>query len=492
MKTQPNILLIMTDQQRYDSLGCYDCNAVNTPNLDRLANDGVLFENCVVSNPVCTPSRASLWTGKDLPEHGVYRLYDNLHEDEVLFPSYLQELGYRTGLFGKLHVSSMIAESKARHPNDGFGVYEWCNEGCICMDSKLHAYRKWLEEKDPDFCRRLMKDKRDVKDIPRNLHVTHWAAERTIDFIDSSGDQPWFACMSVFDPHNPYDCGPQEYMNRIDYEKIPSPVVSELGCRPHAHTMESNDGYLGDIKHFTEQDIIEMRRGYYSMIELLDDEVGKVLEGLDKRGQTDNTLVIFTSDHGDMLGDHRLLVKGAFFYDACVKVPLIMRWPEHFPKGKRISTPVQNFDIAATILQASGLSSEDCSQLIPISHNLFEVARGNSQKVRDYAICRYRNTGIRNGNTYWEPEIHCTMIRNEDWKLCFYHDTEEGELYDLQHDPDEKKNLWENSKFDEVKNILRQALNEAVSDEEFIRPPRGGENLPPANMLLNNQLKKSK
>ena len=96
IKDSPNILLIMTDQQRYDSLGCYGCKAVNTPNLDRLASEGVLFEKCVVSNPVCTPSRASMWTGKDLPEHGVYRLYDNLHKDEVIFPVHLQKLGYRT------------------------------------------------------------------------------------------------------------------------------------------------------------------------------------------------------------------------------------------------------------------------------------------------------------------------------------------------------------------------------------------------------------
>ena len=128
--SKPNILLIMTDQQRVDSLGCYNCDAVKSPNLDRLADEGVLFENCVVSNTICTPSRASIWTGKDLPGHGVMRLYDNLHEDEVLFPVHLQKHGYRTALFGKLHVSSMIAESTGRHPNDGFDVYEWTNEAC--------------------------------------------------------------------------------------------------------------------------------------------------------------------------------------------------------------------------------------------------------------------------------------------------------------------------------------------------------------------------
>lgn len=479
-KDKPNILLIMTDQQRFDSLGCYDCKAVNTPNLDRLAKEGVLFENCVVANPVCTPSRASMWTGKDLPDHGVYRLYDNLHEDEVLFPVHLQKLGYRTGLFGKLHVSSMIAESKARHSNDGFDVYEWCNEACVYMDSELHAYRKWLENQAPEFCARMIREKRDVKDIPKELHLTHWAAEQTINFIDESTDSSWFACMSVFDPHNPYDCGPQKYMDRIKDENIPPVISSDLARRPESHLRESHDGYLGDFQDFTEQDIIEMRRGYYSMLELLDDEVGRVLECLEKNGQLDNTLIIFTSDHGDMLGDHQLLVKGAFFYDACVNVPLMMRWPGHLEAGMRLSAPVQNFDIAATILSAAGLESE---------YDLVNAANGDTNAFRDYAFCRYRNTGIRSGNRYWEPEIHGTMIRDERWKLSYYHSSGDGELYDMKNDSEEKNNLWNNAKYSDIKKKLKNELDAAVSEREFQRPPRGGENLPPPNRLMNNSIK---
>ncbi len=487
-KSKPNILLIMTDQQRSDSLGCYNCDAVKSPNLDRLAHEGVLFENCVVSNPICTPSRASIWTGKDLPGHGVMRLYDNLHEDEILFPTYLQQHGYRTALFGKLHVSSMIAESNGRHPHDGFDVYEWCNEACVCMESDQHAYRKWLEKQNPEFCQRMMKLKRDVKDIPSELHLTHWSAQRTIDFIKETGDAPWFACMSVFDPHNPYDCGPQEYMNRIDEEKIPEPVENTLEGRPSAHFRESHEGYLGDFDAFSPEDIREMRRGYYSMMELLDDEVGRVIECLEEQGKLDNTLVIFTSDHGDMMGDHRLMVKGAFFYDACVNVPLIIHWPEKLAPGKKIQTPVQNFDLAATILQAAGISSEECSRLLPESFNMLNTVADESS-AREYVTCRYRNTGIRSGNRYWNPEIQGTMIRDKRWKLCYYHTTDEGELYDMLNDPDELNNRWNNPEFQAEQTRLKKALDVRTSEIEFQRPPRGGENLPPANMLMNNSIK---
>lgn len=486
---KPNILLLMTDQQRFDSLGCYNCDAVKSPNLDRLAEEGALFENCVVSNSICTPSRASIWTGKDLPGHGVMRLYDNLHEDEILFPTLLREHGYRTALFGKLHVSSMIAESKGRHPNDGFDVYEWVNEACVCMDSDLHAYRKWLEKENPEFCKLMMEQKRDVKNIPKELHLTHWAAQRTIDFIEESTDEPWFACMSVFDPHNPYDCGPREYMDRIDDCKIPDPVENPLTGRPSAHALESHEGYLGDFDDFSGRDILEMRRGYYSMLELLDDEVGRVLDCLERKEQLDNTLIIFTSDHGDMMGDHRLMVKGAFFYDACVNVPLMLRWPGKLASGKRIQAPVQNFDIAATILQAAGIRPDEYSGLMPESSSLLDTAADES-RAREYTTSRYRNTGIRNGNRYWNPEIHGTMIRDKRWKLCYYHTGKEGELYDMENDPQELNNLWDKPAYQAEQARLKKALDERVSEEEFQRPPRGGENLPPANMLMNNNLNK--
>ncbi len=478
-REQANILLIMTDQQRYDSLGCYGCKAVNTPNLDRLASEGVLFENCVVANPICTPSRASMWTGKDLPGHGVYRLYDNLHEDEVLFPVHLQKSGYRTGLFGKMHVSSMDKEAQVRHPNDGFDVYEWCNEASSRMGSEFHGYRKWLEEKNPELCARMIREGRGVKNVPQELHLTHWAAERTINFIENSGEQPWFACMSVFDPHNPYDRGPQKYMDKIKVENIPAPLSSDLGRKPEAHLRESHGGYMGDFQNFTEQDIIDMRRGYYSTLELLDDEVGRVFEHLEKNGQFDNTLIIFTSDHGDMLGDHQLMAKGAFFYDPCIKVPLIMRWPGKLQAGSRISAPVQNYDIASTVLNVAGLEAD---------YDLIRAANGDQTALRNYVFCRYRNTGVCSGKCYWEPEIHATMIRNERWKLCYYHSSDEGELYDMRNDPDEKDNLWNNAKYSDIQAEFKKLLDEAVSNEEFERLPRGGETFP-ASVLMNNAMK---
>jgi arylsulfatase A-like enzyme len=137
--SQPNILLLMTDQQRFDALSCYGCQAVKTPNLDRLATEGALFERCYSPSPICTPTRASLLTGKHVPGHGVYKLHDVLPDNEVMLPKRLQARGYETALVGKLHVSGLWHETGQRHPNDGFEHYHWCIDPGLNFDSPFNA-----------------------------------------------------------------------------------------------------------------------------------------------------------------------------------------------------------------------------------------------------------------------------------------------------------------------------------------------------------------
>ena len=233
-KERPNILFIITDQQRYDSLGCYGADWVKTPNIDGLARDGMMFKNCYANNTVCTPSRASIFTGKPVTSHGVYRLHDILPENEVLFTKYLHDAGYRTALFGKLHVSGRIYEAEHRHPNDGFDEYQWCMEPGIHMDSPLNGYSRWLKEINMDFYRELKEKGRKLKHIPVEFHFTHWAAEQAVRFIENSGnEQPFFCMMSVFDPHNPYDDYPEDMLEFIEEDGIPEPLteIGRASCR---------------------------------------------------------------------------------------------------------------------------------------------------------------------------------------------------------------------------------------------------------------------
>jgi arylsulfatase A-like enzyme len=483
---QPNILILMTDQQRFDSLGCYGFSAANTPNLDRLASEGILFERCYANNPICTPSRASLLTGKHIPGHGVYRLHDILPPQEVLFTRRLQEMGYITALFGKLHVSGRVHEAQVRHPNDGFDIYEWCLEASLHMDSPFNGYAAWLERQNPEFYQRMRHAGRKLGNIPQQYHFTHWAAERTIDFIQNwDGQKPFFCMMSIFDPHDPYDDHPEEMKQRIDPAALPGALIlpAEMAAQPsdlqREHRYALNKG-----KNSLEADAIRsMRWGYHASIALADLEMGRVLDTLEQKGAAGNTLVIFVSDHGDMLGDHGLFTKGAFFYDPCVRVPLIMRFPSHIPAGRRVKHLVQLNDLAATVLTAAGADQMDLDHWMPESKSLLSLNRDEQPGVHATAVCLYRNSGYGDGPVYFDPPIHASMICDERFKLVIYHDLDghlggsQGQLFDMVQDAQEVNNLWHDPDYWTAKMNLQQKLVDFLAGQELNQGSRGGEAL---------------
>jgi arylsulfatase len=460
----------MTDQQRSDSLGCYGMSGANTPNLDRLAADGVRFDPCYVTSPICTPSRASLFTGKHITGHGVYQLYDNLPEDEVLFPARLRERGYQTALIGKLHVSSIDREAYHRHPNDGFEIYEPCNEGPLRMDAPYQAYARWLKERNAGFYERYKREGRQVGHVPEACHFTTWAAERTEHFLETrDASRPFCAFMSLFDPHNPYDNHPESAEDLVDPDDLPPPLTRETKGSPEPEDLhrERTGSYLGQFDGFNAGELRDMRHGYQVAVAFADRAFGRVLRKLDELGLREDTLVVMLSDHGDMLGDHRLFVKGAFFYDPAVKVPLIMRWPARLPSGRVISSLVSNLDVAATILDAAGFAEEEIVSCAPESHSLLPLAEGRLTSVREEVVSVFRNSGLSNepsGNPYWEPPIHATMLRHGRWKIWVYHGgedrdwTAQGCLFDMIDDPCELENLFDDPAHAGVRRDLTDRL----------------------------------
>ena len=247
---QPNILMIMTDQQRFDSLGCYGFSAANTPNLDQLARDGVLYENCYVNSTVCTPSRASLFTGMPLPGHGVYRLHDILSDKDELFTAKLQRKGYETALIGKLHVSARAYEAEQRHPGDGFDRYEYCVDPYLDLDSPLNSYAAWLKEDHPDFYQKLNREKRKLGNFPQDVHVARWTANRTIDYLETRNkDVPFFCLMSFYDPYDPYLDYPIEMEQKVDFHAISGPenIPSDMASKPVGIQREHKMSYEGTL-----------------------------------------------------------------------------------------------------------------------------------------------------------------------------------------------------------------------------------------------------
>lgn len=490
---KPNILLIMTDQLRADAIGCYGADWIDTPNLDRLARQGTRFTNCTVNNPICTPSRASIMTGQEIPGHGVYRLHDVLPEQGVLFPARLRDdAGYRTALFGKLHVSGRAHEELHRHPNDGFETYEWCIESCVSMESRFNGYVSWLRDRDPAFLAELKNRKRKVLNHPAEVHFTRWAAERTERYIRENANkpEPFFCMMSLFDPHNPYQDYPPEMAGKVKRARIPKPVRKET--LPVAALRERQGSYLGN--NISSEEIEEMKFGYGASIAFADQEIGKVLAVLDECGIAEDTLVIFMSDHGDALGDHGMMVKGVALYDSVVKVPLILRWPGRVPAGHVCDALVQGHDLAGTCLVAARLDVPTAdSTSFSRSLDLVALTQGRKEEERTAAFCAYRNSGINSRNEYWNPQMNATACITQTHKLIVFGsgDETEYELFDLVADPRETHDCSDDP--DQVA-VLRDLLMELtgwLQREASHAGSRGGSTKPRADSFMDNTLRGS-
>ena len=472
---RPNILLICTDQQRFDAVGAYGNRAISTPNLDRLASDGVLFENCYVQNPVCGPSRASLMTGRYVPSHGLHANGVDLARDEELFSKRLADAGYDCGLVGKLHLGSCRDGRIEPRLDDGFRVFRWSHEPY--PGSSENAYHRWLSARYPDLYASAMSsgDRSAWDTMPIEAHYTHWIGEETIDFLRTSrrADQPFFFVANFFDPHHGFGA-PAEHLSRYDVADLPAPVTrdGELENKPAIFTDASKESYAGAARgylDYSETELMEVRRAYYAMVSMVDDEVGRILDTLAECGLAEDTMVVFTSDHGEMLGDHQLMLKGPFMYDCAVRVPLIVRWPGTADGGTRRSELVQWIDLAPTFLAAAGLEAPAAMQ----GESLAGLARGEAAGWRDWALSHYRESGGP-----YDPPVHVTMLRHESWKLVVHHGgpassrERTGELYHLAADPDELVNLWADPDYRDRRTALQEKLIDVMVATEDRSNPR--------------------
>ncbi|NEE03826.1 sulfatase family protein [Phytoactinopolyspora halotolerans] len=472
----PNILLICTDQQRFDAVGAYGNPDIATPNLDRLAEQGVLFENCYVQNPVCGPSRASLMTGRYVPSHGLYANGVDLEPHEVLFSRLLAESGYDCGLVGKFHLGACQGGRSEPRLDDGFRVFRWAHDPY--PGSSENAYHRWLKARFPDLHEAVVR--RDGPytwdTLPTEAHYSHWIGEETVDFLSSSRelDKPFFFVANFFDPHHGFGA-PEEYARRYDPAALPRPVTrdGELDGKPPIFTEASKVSYGGAARgyvDYTEDELMEVRQAYYAMVSLVDDEVGRILDALDETGQADNTIVVFTSDHGEMLGDHQLMLKGPFMYECAVRVPLIVRWPGVTEPGSRRTELVQWIDLAPTFLQAAGVEVPQRMQ----GESLLKLIRDDDATGwRDWALCHYRNSGHP-----YDPAVHVTMLRHDRWKLVVHHGApasargRTGELYDLETDPSELTNLWHEDAHRDIRHELQEMLIDVMVAVEDRGNPR--------------------
>lgn len=471
--TQPNILLICTDQQRFDAVAAAGNPHLETPNLDRLAAEGVLFESCYVQNPVCSPSRASLMTGRYVPNHGLHANGVDIDPSTDVFSRRLADAGYDCGLVGKFHLGACQGGRSEPRVDDGFRVFRWAHDPY--KGSSENAYHQWLRASHPDLYAAALKGEGEYTwdTMPTEAHYSRWIANETIDYLTASRDRrkPFFFIANFFDPHHGFGA-PQEYIDRYDPASLPKPVTvpDELASKPPVFAEASKRSYAGHARGFveyTEEELQDTKAAYYAMVTLVDDEVGRILDALEAEGLADDTIVVFSSDHGEMLGDHQLMLKGPFMYDCAVRVPLIVRWPGHLEKGRR-SELVQWIDLAPTFLEAAGVEVPAAYQ----GSSLLPLLAGDGEGWRDWALCQYRDSGHS-----YDPPVHVTMLRHDRWKLVVHHGQpasardRTGELYDLEADPSELTNLWSEPEHAQTRADLQELLLDVlVATEDRSRP----------------------
>jgi len=375
---RPNLLLLMADQFRGDCVGADGNPAIRTPNLDRLAREGVRFRCAYTAAPSCTPARAGLLTGLAPWHHGMlgYGRVGDAYRNEL--PRMVREAGYHTLGIGKMHWFPQ------RHPH-GFHQTLVDESGRAETKGFVSDYRRWFREQAPDLnpdATGIGWNEYQAKPyaLPERLHPTRWTGDRAVEFLEGyDRPEPWLLKVSFARPHSPYDA-PKRFFEMYDGADLPKAVVGDWAER-HAQPgrKPSRSTWRGDLGA---EQVRRSRQGYYGSVTFIDEQVGRVLGALEKRGWLDQTLILFTADHGDMLGDHHLWRK-TYAYEGSARIPMLLRWPASMAaeRGRVLRQPVELRDILPTLLDAAG-ALDDASRFD--GRSLLPLVRGRTEGWRPW------------------------------------------------------------------------------------------------------------
>ncbi|NND95928.1 MAG: sulfatase-like hydrolase/transferase [Pirellulaceae bacterium] len=453
MNQRPNILWYCTDQQRFDTIGALGNPHVVTPTIDALVKSGVAFTHAYCQSPICTPSRSSFMTGM-YPS----RLHNTRNGNES-FPDYppvitklIADSGYECGLIGKFHLQSAGHRTEPRI-DDGFSYWKYSHAPRDDW-SEGHDYAQWVRDQGGDLDAMRQSESR----VDPAMHQTTWASECAIDFIDAQGtsDRPWLLNVNIYDPHPPF-IPPKIYADRFDPADMPGPHFreSDLDQQTRLASLDFQDELRTPHQH----DAKRVQALYYAMIAQIDDQFARILDCLDRTGQRENTVILFTSDHGESLGDHGLMYKGCRFYEGLVRVPLIFSFPANFQSGVINDSLVELLDMTSTIMELANLECPDYMQGI----SLLPILRGDFDGDRHRDFVRSEYFDALDPHFTGGSGTFGTMFRTERYKLCMYHDKQLGELYDLQVDPWEFDCLWNSPQHQSIKHdLIRQAFDAHV------------------------------
>lgn len=424
--SRPNILFIMDDQHRGDCTRADGNTAIHTPNIDRIGAEGVRFSRAYSCTPTCTPARSGLLTGLAPWNHGMLHMVTMGENYPFTKPRAMRDAGYYTAGIGKMHY----------HPQrmtHGYHQIVLDESGRIENPEYRSDYRAWFWSEAPT----LNPDATGIGwndyvakpyALPENLHPTHWTGRTAVNFLASyNRPEPFFLKVSFARPHSPYD-PPARLWKKYGEAALPEASVGDWAAKYAPRSSERDDLWHGDLG---KAKVRESRRGYYGAVEFVDEQVGRILEALEKRGWLEETLIVFTSDHGDMTGDHHLWRK-SYPYEASARIPMALRWPAGLIPARRGQTHAETVelrDLLPTFLDAAGATASR-----PLDGaSLLGLLRGNGPAWREYL-------DLEHGVCY-SLENNWTGLTDGRMKYIFhaYHGNEQ--LFDLDADPRELRDL---------------------------------------------------
>ncbi|MDZ8117628.1 sulfatase-like hydrolase/transferase [Pontiella agarivorans] len=440
---KPNLLIIHTDEHNFRTLGCYREQlspdqafvwggeyGVDTPNIDSIAHEGAICNNYYCSSPVCTPSRASLITGLYPQATGAPKNGDHIRQDIPTFATILSDAGYATSYVGKWHL-------------DGHSKYTFGIEYKAGFADNTHMMRgghsPFFQVKNKQVFKGGLGE-RSVTKLPKDevVHMTDWFTDKTLEILERDKDKPFAVMLSIPDPHTP-DYARPPYHTMYDHMDLQPPktqdpeyTAAKPGWAKPLNKMDHNEAERFDPKPL---------RQYFGMVKHIDDSVGRILTFLDKNGLKDNTIIVFTADHGDMFYEHNRRNKGVP-YEASAKIPFVIRYPKTIPAGKVINKAYTNCDFTPTTLSIMGIKTDASFHGQDTSTDFL-----NPEKVvKSDRVTYFAKTG-----GWWVAAV------NNRYKLVL-DKNEKPWLFDLEKDPDELENQYTNPEYKEIAKKMQDEL----------------------------------
>ena len=423
---KPNLLIIHTDEHHFNTLGCYGGQIVKTPNIDWLAENGALCTSFYATTPVCSPSRAAFVSGCYPQNTPVVTNNIPLNDDVVTFAEILRRQGYATGYAGRWHL-------------DGNGKPQWEPERKFGFEDNRFMFNRghWKQMEDAPLGPRVTaRNKKDqptyaVEGADEESFTTDWLANKTIDFIKEHKDEPFCYMVSIPDPHGPNTVRPPYDTMFAD---VDVPIPSTL-----SKTAEQTPKWAAREKGASERGLQRIMPGYYGMVKCIDDNVGRILDALRQHDAIDNTIIVFTADHGDLCGEHGRLNKGVP-YEGSAKIPFVMYYPKKVKAGTVIDQALSCVDFLPTIISITGCKTDGG-----------EEGRDASMLFTGETPSNWNDIAFLRGTRNWLCAV------TDEYKLV-YSTVDQPWLFDLKKDPDELTNRFAHPDYRDIVDQLTKEL----------------------------------